>query len=188
MEKKYRREFHFFVLTDYEQEEEFLRRMHQGGHRLVKVTLPGFYYFENCEPEDVVYRLDFNPQKVEDRVSYLQMYQDYGWEYLQDLNGYSYFRKSAEQVSPEDTEIFSDSESRLDMLRRIFRKRMLVVLCIFLCCVIPNIMRVFSGEGTRLWGLGMSVFWVVMFALYVFILVRCGIGFYQLRRKYSREE
>ena len=38
----------------------------------------------------MIYRIDFNPQKKENRESYLQMFKDYGWEYIQDLNEFSY--------------------------------------------------------------------------------------------------
>jgi len=183
MENKVTKEFHLFLLTDYEKEEKLLRRKHQEGQKLTKVTLPGFYYFESCEPEDVVYRLDFNPQSAKDRVDYLKMYEDYGWEYMQDLNDYSYFRKSAEDVSEADTEIFSDNESRLAMLNRIFKKRMLLILVIVLCCVVPNIGNVVSGDQRLGWVL--SLFWIIMFTIYALIIVRCGFGFYQLHKRYS---
>lgn len=179
------REFHYFLLTDYEKEETFLREKHNAGYKLVKVALPGFYYFEKCEPEDVVYRLDFNPQTSSERDSYLQMYKDYGWEYMQDLNEYSYFRKSARDLDAADTEIFSDNESRLDMLKRIFKKRMIPVMVVFLLCVWPQITHLFSyGEINVAGGVILGID-CLFFALYMYILIYCSIGFARLRKKYS---
>ena len=50
--------FRFFSIMDYEKEADFLREMHKKGWKFVKVSLLGFYEFEACEPEDVVYQLD----------------------------------------------------------------------------------------------------------------------------------
>lgn len=186
MEDRLQREWHGFLLTDYEEEEVFLRRKHQEGLRFVK-CISFLYYFERCTPEDVVYRLDFNPQQKQDKESYLKMYEDYGWEYIQDMNDYTYFRKPAKGVGDEDTEIFSDNESRYEMLLRIFKKRMLPILLIFICCLLPQIARIVSGTVR---GPLESVFMLVfggLFALYAFIIVRCAIGFLRLRRKYMRE-
>ena len=133
--------FRFWTITDYEEEEEFLRQQHREGWMFRKYWIPGFYFFDKCSPEDVVYRLDFDQAAKGEKAAYLQMYRDYGWEYLLDVNGFSYFRKSAKDLEENgDTEIFSDNESRLEMVKRIFRRRMLPLLAIFLCCVVPQLM------------------------------------------------
>ncbi len=49
----------FFTIADYIEEEIWLRKMHNEGWKLVKMVPPCFYKFEKCEPEDVIYRLDF---------------------------------------------------------------------------------------------------------------------------------
>jgi hypothetical protein len=54
--------FRFFTIADYEEEEIWLRKMHNEGLKLVKVIPPGIYTFEECEPEDVIYRMDFSNQ------------------------------------------------------------------------------------------------------------------------------
>jgi len=123
MKDKLVREYHCFMLPDYEEEEKFLREKHNAGLAFEKVKSPGFYYFSECEPEDVIYKLDFNPQK-EKEEAYLQMYADYGWEYIQEMNGYNYFKKSAAAAETDgEDEIFNDNESKLDMMQRIFRMR-----------------------------------------------------------------
>lgn len=183
---KLKREWHYFVLTDYEQEEEYLRRKHQQGWKLIKVKLPGLYYFEECTPEDMVYRLDFNPQYKQDVERYLQLYQDYGWEYLQDMNEYSYFRKPAADLE-EENQIFSDQASKLTMLKRIFRKRMLPILSVFLLCVLPGVRRIFTEQWYGVAGMIAWCVWAALFVLYLSLLLRCGVGFYRLGKKYNEK-
>ena len=100
----------FYTIADYEDEELWLRRQHQNGWKLVKMTPPCFYTFEECEPEDVVYRLDFkNGEQTEE---YLQMLRDFGWEYFFHLFGWLYFRKPASAAKTEgEEELFSDNAS-----------------------------------------------------------------------------
>ena len=182
-----KREFHYFTLTDYEKEEQYLRRMHNQGWKLVQVRLPGFYYFEKCTPADVVYRLDFNPDSNAGKGEYIQLFADYGWEYMQDLNNYSYFRKPY-QEGEMNSEIFSDDESRLEMLKKIFRFRMLPILAVFLLCLLPNFLNLFNLAGFRdPWDIALWVLYIVLFACYICLFVHMGVGFRRLKRKYARE-
>lgn len=82
MERK--KEFHFFTVFEYEKEQTYLRRMQQRGWRFVQVSGLGMYHFEKCSPEDVIYQLDYNPEGLANRDEYVKMFQDCGWEYLQD--------------------------------------------------------------------------------------------------------
>ena len=85
-------------------------KMHKKGWKFVKVSLGGLYGFEACEPEDVVYQLDYNPDGVKHQNEYLQMFKDCGWEYMQDFVGYSYFRKPVSEMDGDES-IFCDDES-----------------------------------------------------------------------------
>lgn len=173
--------FRIFTIADYEEEEVFLRQQNNAGYRLVRFALPGFYYFQKCQPEDVVYRLDFDNGNQDGRESYLQMFRDYGWEYMFRVSGWNYFRKAA--AGEEDLEIFSDNASRLALVQRVFRTRMLPMLLIFLACVIPQLSQ--SVLGTFRYGF--FVFWLVMFVLYVVLLVHSGLGLWKLKQKYGQE-
>lgn len=186
-----RREFHYFLLPDYEKEEEFLREMHNDGWKFTHVTLPGIYHFEACEPEDVVYRIDFNPLTADKKREYIRMFEDYGWDYLQDLNEFSYFRKAASDAETEaDTEIFSDNASKVDMMRRIFTKRMIPVLVVFFCCMLPNTVNIFRLGITHFSAFEGILIGLVyaMFGLYIAIITHCFIGFRRLSKKYSQSE
>ena len=180
--------FRFWTITDYEEEEQFLREQHREGWRLKRYFFPGFYLFDRCTPEDVVYRLDFDQAVKGEKMGYLKMYQDYGWEYLFDVNGFSYFRKSAAGFD-EETEIFSDNDSRLEMVRRIFRRRMVPLLCVFLCCLVPQlfiqyIRWVEYGDiGARV----LTIIFDVLFVIYVCLFIHCGRGINRLKNKYQKD-
>ena len=64
------------------------------------------------------------------------MFDDCGWEYIQDYADYSYFRKPVSD-SGEAEEIFCDEESRLQMMERVMKGRMTPLLVIFFVTLLP---------------------------------------------------
>lgn len=183
MAKNSKMELHFFTLTDYEKEEEFLRKKSNEGYRFKKVVAPCFYFFEKAEPEDVIYRLDFNPKSKEEKEDFFQMYCDYGWEYIQDLNCYSYFRRPAKDTSEAEGEIFSDNASRLEMLKSIVWSRFIPILVVFLLIAVPNIINIF--DFTRQFIMAYRIFWGTILVLYGWMFIDMVIGVYKLKEKYS---
>lgn len=182
--KNAKRVLKLFLLPDYEKEEEYLSEMHRKGWKFVKVSFIK-YTFEKCIPENVVYKIDFSPNK--NHSSYVNMFGDYGWEYIQDLNDFSYFRKNAAGVPEADLEIFSNEASRLEMMRKIITTKLLPLLCIFLCCVLLNFVKIFNGgfpNGPVRYGL--AVIFCILFGLYGYIFTYCSIGFLRLKKKYSK--
>lgn len=187
MSNEIKKETKFFLLPDYEKEEKYLTEMHKSGWRLKQISLY-IYTFEKCEPENVVYRLDFAEQGSKDKQSYLAMFGEYGWEYIQDVNGYSYFRKNADGLAAEDTELFSDNESRLDMMKRIINTRLMPVWIIFMCILLPNFVKTIThsfDDGIPLLTVITDVF-TLLFVLYSYILIYCIIGFSKLKKKYKK--
>lgn len=183
-EKK--RVFRCFTIADYEKEAAFLREQHNKGYKFVRFAYPGFYYFEACEPEDVVYQLDFSDLWKKDKPQYVQLFKDYDWEYLFDVNGWSYFRKKADSAG-ENIEIFSDNESKIALVERTFRRRMVPLLIIFLTVVIPQLMlRMNRADNIYLGITGyiFRAFWILMFILYICLLIHCGYGLMKLKKKY----
>lgn len=177
--------FRFLTITDYEIEEQFLMQQQKEGWKLRKYILPGFYFFDRCRPEDVVYRLDFGQAEKGEKSEYLQIYRDYGWEYLFDVNGFNYFRKPADSLE-EELEIFSDNESRIAMVERIFRQRMIPLLCIFLGCLVPQLF-IYSFnwlEKGYASAKGFTIIFFMLFAAYALLFIHCGKGIRSLKRKY----
>lgn len=173
----------FYTIADYEDEELWLRRQHQNGWKLVKMTPPCFYTFEECEPEDVIYRLDYkNGEQTEE---YLQMLRDFGWEYFFHLFGWLYFRKPASAAKTEgEEELFSDNASRVEMAEHVTRTRLIPLMVIFLCCVIPNLINAMNGVMGRL-STFFGLFFGVMFGIYLFTIIYSGIKLNRIRAKYK---
>ena len=130
--------FRFFSITQWKKEQDYLRTQHQQGWKFVSVSLIGLYHFQRCEPEDIIYQLDYNPDGIAHREEYVQLFRDCGWEYLQDYTGYSYFRKPIAEMDGEE-EIFCDDASRLDMMKRVFQGRMIPLFIIFFLLILPNL-------------------------------------------------
>ena len=174
----------FFTIADYEEEELWLREQSQNGWKLLKMIPPCFFVFEECEPEDVIYRLDYkNNAQTE---GYMQMLSDFGWEYCGKCLGWLYFRKPAmEAETPADEELFSDNASRAEMAVSVVRTRLLPLTGIFLCCVLPNLIRALDGGYSGFSGKFFNIFFGVMFVLYAFLIVYCGIKLKRIRKKYS---
>lgn len=132
-----KKQFKWFTIYEYEKEQDYLREMHQSGWKFVKVTGLGMFHFEKCEPKDVVYQLDYNQEGLAHKEEYVQMFRDCGWEYIQDYAGYSYFCKEASADGMAD-EIFCDEDSKLQMMERVLKGRMLPLLILFCCCLLPQ--------------------------------------------------
>ena len=173
----------FFTIADYEEEEIWLREQHRQGWKLTDMTPPCFFGFESCEPADVVYRLDFKNDEQSD--DYLQMAEDFGWEYFAQCFGWLYFRKPAESAEAEgEDELFSDNASRVEMVSQIVRRRMVPLAIIFLCCVIPNLLNALRGGMAGLSSF-FGGFFGAMFVIYVYLIVHCGLKLRQLRDRYD---
>ena len=158
-------ELRFFTVPEWEKEEAYLRQRHQEGWQLVRVTFPGLYHFQRCQPEDVVYQLDYNPEGLAHKADYVGLFQDCGWEYLQDYVGYSYFRKARDQMAEEET-IFCDSASRMEMVERVYKGKMLPLLFLFLFVILPNLyLQAAVGNGVllALFALALVLYLVIFF-------------------------
>lgn len=173
-----KKQFKWFTIFEYEKEQDYLREMHKSGWRFIKVTGLGIYCFEQCAPQDVVYQLDYNKEGQAHKDEYLKMFDDCGWEYIQDYAGYSYFRKSVAE-NGEAEEIFCDEESRLHMMQRVIKGRMLPLLIIFFAALLPqffiNLVSTHNYYLAALFG--------GLLALYLGIFIMCFIKYNQYNNR-----
>lgn len=178
-----KRGIRFFSPAEWKDEQDYLSEQHRKGWKFVKFSAAG-YVFEECEPEEVVYQLDF---RAEDKNTdeYIQMFKDCGWEYLQDYCGYSYFRKPAKEMKENEEGIFCDDESRLEMLQRVYRKKILPLVCIFFSIIIPQLtMRIVNGSlKDALFSKLLTVAFAVMFVLYAVIFAKFGYSLWKLKKE-----
>lgn len=175
--KETKTELRYFTVPAWREEEAYLRRRHQEGWALERVSGLGRYHFRRCEPQDVVYQLDFNPESETNREEYVQLFRDCGWEYLQNYVGYSYFRKPAAEMDGAEEEIFCDRESRIDMMRRVLKTRMTPLLLIFLLVIIPQLFLTsrYSDPIAKY----LLALYALLFVLYLVIFVSFAVKFRQ---------
>lgn len=174
----------FFTIADYEEEEVWLHNQNKNGWKLLKMIPPCIYIFEKCTPEEVAYRLDY--QNNEENSNYFQIFSDYGWEYVGRCFGWLYFRKPlSETDSEQDSEIFSDNESRIEMINHVIKTRLFPLMLVFLSCVLPNFVR--SIEIGALDAIGVTVLFSVLTLIDLYLLIYCSLKLRKLRKKYQNE-
>ncbi|MBR4084518.1 MAG: DUF2812 domain-containing protein [Lachnospiraceae bacterium] len=175
--KQQKKEFKFFTVSEYEKEQDYLREMHNHGWEFKRVTGLGMYHFEECEPADVIYQLDYNKEGIAHKEEYVQMFADCGWEYMQDFFGFSYFRKPI-GIMNEDEGIFCDDESRLEFMKRLFRGRFVPLLIIFFMIIIPQlIMQYRMGEY------GLVLMFAALLIVYLSIFIWYGKRYHDFKAR-----
>jgi len=167
------KQFHWFWAWDDEKEENWLREMAQKGWHFKSVALPGNYVFEHGEPRDDVYRLDYFTE-TKDKANYLQLFMDASWDYMGEMNGWQYFRKTV--VNGEAPEIFSDNESKSKKYQRI-----LTLLIVFMPIFVVNLNNLNKRPGTFTEILTFVMFLFLLFFGYA--IIRLGLRINQLKKK-----
>jgi len=174
-------ELRFFTIAQYQKEEEYLRDKHNRGWSFSHVTFPGFYHFDRCTPEDVIYQLDYNQNGLMHKRDYLQIFRDCGWEYLIDFMGYSYFRKSVSEMQGEEEHIFNDDESKMEMIERVIKGRMLPLVIIFFCVIIPQLLL--QARLSHPLNQVIFIVYLVLFLIYVVLFIQFYIHYKQLKQQ-----
>lgn len=173
--------FRIFTISDFKEEEEWLRDQSKKGLKLAKLQPPIMFKFEECEPEDVVYKLDYKNTKASGE--YKQMYLDYGWEYCGECFGWNYFRKPAAQINEENEgELFSDNQSKLEMLEKIIKTRMLPLFCLFFCALIPSLRNILAISQKTTFDYILAFILFVLFFIYIFLFIHCGTKLNKLKK------
>lgn len=176
-----KRFFKFYTISDWIEEEEWLREQSKKGLKLCKLNPPISYVFEETEPEDVIYKLEYRNAKAEFDCN--QMYKDYGWEFCGSCFGWNYYRKPASQINSENEgELFSDKDSKIEMLERIIKTRMLPLIALFLCCIIPSLTRLLEMNNKTVFDCVFVGFFTVLFFFYIFIFLHCGSKLRKLKK------
>ncbi len=183
-----KKEFKWFTITQYKQEEKYLSSMHRKGWRFTKIVFPGVYSFEKCEAENVTYRLDYNQEGIANKAEYVQMFSDCGWEYLLDIAGYSYFRKASEGEE-DNEEIFCDDESKFDMMKRVYKGRIIPLIVYFFAVILPQFaLNVVGYSGGNIVHDILSMVLLGFGALYLCIFGIFTAQFHQYERNLHPED
>ena len=186
MEKKV--VYRIATIADYDREALYLRKMHAKGWKLRKISYSILlfaikYTFEKCQPEQVTYQLDFYPMKKSERASYLQLFNDCGWEHITDFNGFSYFRKLHSGIeSDAEFEIYNDAAGKLAMVKRILTMRMLPILLLFLA-LLPVFSKFVAGGSSFSWEMFLIV--IIDGVLLIVHAIQISYIFWRLFQKWK---
>lgn len=170
-------EFKWFTIFEYEKGQDYLREMHKAGWKLVRVTGLGMYHFAQTTPQDVVYQLDYNKDGLAHKDEYLKMFDDCGWEYIQDYVGYSYFRKPVAQDNMAE-EIFCDEESKFQMMERVMMGRLTPLLIIFFLTLLPQFLNHLLNTHNYV----IAAFTGGVLTIYIVIFVTFFVKYMQYKR------
>lgn len=151
-----------------EMEENWLSRNAAEGYHLDKPVFPCVYRFKIGQPADITYRLDYPVLKNRDRQSYLQLFEDAGWEHAGDMSGWVYFRRPTPQA--QKAEIYTDAESKIQKYQR---------LVVYLAALLPIFMLLTPDPNKRYFG----VFGPVVFGLYVALILLWAVAIINLWRR-----
>ena len=186
MEKKV--VYRICTIADYDREALYLSEMHAEGWKLKEVSYSSLviavkYTFEKCQPEQVVYQLDFYPMKKSERASYLQLFKDCGWEHITDFNGFSYFRKLYSGVeSDAEFEIYNDAAGKLAMVKKILTMRMLPILLLFLA-LLPVFLKFLIRGSDFSWEMLLIV--IIDCVLLIVFAIQISYIFWRLFQKWK---
>jgi Protein of unknown function (DUF2812) len=89
----------------------------ERGLHLLSVGPFGAYTFEVGSPRAMTYRLDYRYLKGQDEPSYLQLFEDAGWEHVGRMANWHYFRRP--EAAGQPREIFTDPGSKAAKYRRL---------------------------------------------------------------------
>ena len=154
-----------------------MRAQHKAGWKFVRVSGIGIYHFERCTPEDVVYQLDYNREGLKNKAEYIRMFADCGWDHIQDYVDFSYFRKPVADMNG-DEEIFCDDSSRLAMMERVYKGRMVPLMVIFSACLLPQfVINLTNGRYA------IAVLMGGLLAVYAALFGYCAVSYYRKKNK-----
>ena len=166
------KKFHWFWAWDDDKVEDWLREQSLAGLHMKHVSFSSVYTFEQGEPSDYVYRLDYFIDR-KDISAYLQIFEDAGWEYLGEKGGWQYFR--TESVDGEAPEIYSDNASKAKKYER---------LILFLVILLPLYLNFFNMANRSDSGY-MQFFSVIMsgfMLLYIYAMFRLLRRYFRLKK------
>ena len=126
-------------------------------------------------PKPVIYRLDQQYLKGQDRPGYLQLFEDAGWEHASQMNNWQYFRRPEVAGAPQ--EIFADTASEAEKFRRVIPFAVIIGL---LAGVQLN-----SSLYGRWPSIGLEIVQFTLFCVFlmlVYSLIRIGLRIRQLTK------
>ncbi len=161
-------EFRIFTTLDLDKKEEYLHEMHLKGWKYSRNRF-GFIYFDQCQPDDVIYRI-YDSRFLKKHKHELLGFRDRGWELIE-VGTCSILRKSSSDLLPED-QVYMSKGLRWAVIQYRLRSCAATFLGGLVVC-----MRLFKED------LSMSFF--IIFVLYALLTSYLIYGYFRLKRKYQ---
>jgi len=164
-----------------DQEEAWLDEMSKKGFHFQKVNHFGIYTFEQGIPVNYAYRLDYQ-ESIKDEQQYFQLFQDSGWQHIDTMNGWRYFRQ--EIKNGKVPEIFTDAETKIKKYARV-KAYSLSGISLYILLMVVSVSTP-EGEGWRWWfelclNGSILLFFVLALALTAFIYIKLEKRIQELR-------
>ena len=160
-------QFRMFTIFDLDKVEDYLHEMHLKGWKY-KSNRFGFFCFEQCQPDDVNYRV-WNTSYLRKNEMVLQSIKDRGWEFVEGCP-YSVFRKPTSDLASNDY-FCMDNRLRWEGVKSRLRTSTVSISGGLVVC-----MSLFRES------LSQSFF--LIFALYALMISYLIYSFYRLKKKY----
>lgn len=165
-------QFRMFGILDYDKEEDYLREMYLQGWRY-RTNRFGFFYFEQCQPDDVIYHI-YDSIFLKKYKHELQDFRNSGWELIE--TGFcSILRKPASNLLPEDQVFYRNHGLRWEMVISRLRSSIATLLGGLVVCM-------------SLYRENLSQSFFIIFVLYTCLISYLIYGFFRLKRKYQVDE
>lgn len=170
MNKKHKTTFKTYAAWDFEKEEEEFNQMSEKGWQLTT----GGCFHQKYEFDDSVvyrYRIDFN-NKIPDKARYDETFREMGWERISStFNDWHIFRKKYDPSLPaEEYEIYTDTQSRNEMLKRWRNFSMIITTCVAITAINP-LSRVFNEYNAIT-----SIAIIMMYVFMAIMLINAFVG------------
>ena len=160
-------QFRMFTIFDLDKVEDYLHEMRLKGWKF-KSNRFGFFYFESCRPDDVIYRV-WNTSYLRKNEVDLQSMKDRGWEFVENCS-YSVFGKAICDVDLNDQSFMDNRLQWADVKSRLRTSTVSISGGLVIC------MSLFRKN------LSQSFF--LIFALYALMISYLIYSFYRLKKKY----
>ena len=162
-------QFRMFTILDLDKVEDYLHEMHLKGWKF-KSNRFGFFYFDQCQPEDIIYRI-YDSRFLKKYKHELQDFRNRGWELIE-TGSCSILRKSSSDLLPED-QVYMSKTLRWEVMQ--YRLR--------------SCTAAFSGGLVVCMSLfreNLSQSFFIILALYALMISYLIYSFYRLKKKYFK--
>lgn len=128
---------------DKDKETEWLNDMAKHGYAMTKF-FAGFYWFEECEPGEYIYQIDFSDQFCSVSKSYREFMEETGVEIVQTWGvGWIFLRKKA---SDGEFELYTDVDSMIEHYTKIRNMFKITTIIELICFFIEIFAGIFSSS------------------------------------------